>query len=105
RFELDERATLVISRLHMRARDASAAAPLVLHGEKLALRKLAIDGVELPPDAYRVDGETLTISQVPTAFVLEAEVVVSPRENTELSGLYASGDTLCTQCEAEGFRR
>jgi aminopeptidase N len=105
RFELDERATVVTSRLRMRARDASAAAPLVLHGEKLELRKLAIDGVELPRGAYRVDGETLTISQVPTAFVLEAEVVVSPRENTELSGLYASGDTLCTQCEAEGFRR
>ena len=28
-----------------------------------------------------------------------------PRANTQLMGLYASGGMLCTQCEAEGFRR
>jgi aminopeptidase N len=105
RFELDASATLVASRLRVRARDAASAGPLVLHGEKLDLRKLAIDGAVLPRDAYRVDGEVLTIFEVPTAFVLEVEVVVSPRDNTELSGLYLSGDTFCTQCEAEGFRR
>ncbi|MGL5584399.1 MAG: aminopeptidase N, partial [Plesiomonas sp.] len=29
----------------------------------------------------------------------------SPANNTALSGLYQSGEALCTQCEAEGFRR
>ena len=30
---------------------------------------------------------------------------ISPAANTKLMGLYASGGMLCTQCEAEGFRR
>ena len=105
RFELDPGATLVTSRLRMRAQGATPSGPLVLHGEKLELLELVLDGTALPREAYRVDGETLTIFDVPTAFVLETKVRISPQDNTELSGLYVSGDTLCTQCEAEGFRR
>jgi aminopeptidase N len=30
---------------------------------------------------------------------------IAPSANTQLMGLYASGGMLCTQCEAEGFRR
>ncbi|MEX1361516.1 MAG: aminopeptidase N [Nannocystaceae bacterium] len=30
---------------------------------------------------------------------------IEPQRNTELEGLYRSGQTFCTQCEAEGFRR
>lgn len=30
---------------------------------------------------------------------------VNPSTNTELTGLYKAGPILCTQCEAEGFRR
>jgi aminopeptidase N len=29
---------------------------------------------------------------------------ISPAANTALEGLYQSGEALCTQCEAEGFR-
>src|SRR5439155_1957201 len=36
---------------------------------------------------------------------IETEVEISPAANTKLMGLYASGGMLCTQCEAEGFRR
>ena len=36
---------------------------------------------------------------------VETEVVIHPAANTKLMGLYASGGMLCTQCEAEGFRR
>jgi aminopeptidase N len=105
RFELEPSATVVASRLRVRAREGRPAGPLVLHGEKLELRKVVLDGTVLPRDAYRVDAETLTIFEVPTAFELETEVVVSPADNTELSGLYLSNQTFCTQCEAEGFRR
>src|SRR5262249_39827537 len=38
-------------------------------------------------------------------FTLEIETVVDPSANTQLSGLYRSNGTYCTQCEAEGFRR
>src|SRR5262245_39211598 len=33
------------------------------------------------------------------------ETTVDPSANTQLMGLYRSGNTYCTQCEAEGFRR
>src|SRR3546814_1813963 len=45
--------------------------------------------IELPGDAHEI--ETL--------------VELCPQANTRLMGLYASSGLLCTQCEAEGFRR
>src|SRR6202035_4860767 len=39
------------------------------------------------------------------AFVLETEIEIDPTANTKLMGLYRSGNTYATQCEAEGFRR
>ena len=36
---------------------------------------------------------------------VETEVEINPAANTKLMGLYASNGMLCTQCEAEGFRR
>ena len=50
--------------------------------------------------------DSLTIPQVPNGpFTLEIETLVDPTANTQLSGLYRSSGTYCTQCEAEGFRR
>ncbi len=43
--------------------------------------------------------------RVPDRFRLQTRVRVHPSRNTALEGLYLSGDMLCTQCEAEGFRR
>ncbi len=37
--------------------------------------------------------------------MLTTEVEISPAANSALSGLYVSDGMLCTQCEAEGFRR
>jgi aminopeptidase N len=37
--------------------------------------------------------------------VLEIRNTCAPDKNTELSGLYTSGGSFFTQCEAEGFRR
>jgi aminopeptidase N len=79
--------------------------PLVLQGELLELVSVAIDGVALPPEAYRVDQESLTIAEVPARFALSTVVRTEPQNNTQLEGLYRSGRTFCTQCEAEGFRR
>jgi len=40
-----------------------------------------------------------------THFQLRTVVEIEPAQNTALSGLYVSGQSLYTQCEAEGFRR
>src|SRR3546814_10494061 len=39
------------------------------------------------------------------AHLIEIATRIDPSANTQLEGLYASGGMLCTQCEAEGFRR
>ncbi len=84
----------------------NAAAPLVLDGDGLSLSSLRIDGAEPGPDSYLVTPDQLTIPQPPNrAFTLEIETIVDPSANTQLSGLYRSSGTYCTQCEAEGFRR
>jgi len=85
---------------------ATPAAPLVLDGDGLTLRSLKIDGAEPGPDSYLVTPDALTIPQPPNRpFTLEIETLVDPSANTQLSGLYRSSGTYCTQCEAEGFRR
>ena len=78
---------------------------LELHGQQLTLKSIAIDGHALSVDEYSVTSENLSIHQVPDQFELVSEVVIRPRENTSLEGLYKSRTMYCTQCEAEGFRK
>ncbi|UFS72568.1 aminopeptidase N [Geomonas sp. RF6] len=106
-FNLDEDLTRVTSRLTMRANPdrPPGPRPLLLDGAELKLVSLKLDGVELPPESYYIEGEELTIRQVPERFSLEVITEISPRSNTALEGLYLSGPMMCTQCEAEGFRR
>jgi len=86
--------------------DAPAAAPLALDGDELTLTSIKLDGAPLAADSYAATPERLSIAQPPQRpFVLEIETLVDPTANTQLSGLYRAGDTHCTQCEAEGFRR
>lgn len=78
-------------------------------------RPLRLDGDELTPLVVKVDGEetanwsledgALVISLDGLSHSVETEVELKPSDNTKLMGLYASGGLLCTQCEAEGFRR
>src|SRR5690606_4399611 len=52
-----------------------------------------------------LDSESLTIPVVPDEFELTIVTQIAPAENTALEGLYMAGNSYCTQCEAEGFRR
>ncbi len=91
-------------KFHRNTDHASANPPLVLFGKKIDLHTVKLDGTLLPSSEYTVNEETLTIPKVPPAFSLEIENTIYPQENTELSGLYRSGNLFCTQCEPEGFR-
>jgi aminopeptidase N len=104
---LDPKATRVRARLTLKPNpEAAAPAPLVLDGDGLALRSLKLDGEEMARESYMADTDRLTIAQPPQrSFRLEIETVLDPSANTKLMGLYRSGATYCTQCEAEGFRR
>ncbi|HEV2517510.1 MAG TPA: aminopeptidase N [Devosia sp.] len=80
--------------------------PLVLDGEELTLRTVAIDGLPQALTAYEATPTGLIIHQPPNKrFVLETEVAVEPEKNIRLMGFYRSSGTWCTQCEPEGFRR
>jgi aminopeptidase N len=104
---LDPKATRVRARLALKPNpQAAAPAPLVLDGDGLDLRSLKLDGAVLAGERYVADPDRLTIAQPPQRpFRLEIETVLDPSANSRLMGLYRSGATYCTQCEAEGFRR
>lgn len=104
-FDLTQENTKVQSKLHM-----------VLQGDKNA--KIILNGENFIPVSLKVDGKNIDVSTLEIVdekiyldapdkqeFIIEAEVIVNPKANTQLSGLYASETMLCTQCEAEGFRR
>ncbi len=100
-------ATRVRAALLLKPNAANATpAAVVLDGNGLNLVSLSIDGVPLPPEHYVATPDSLTISQAPPRpFRLDIETRIDPSANTQLTGLYRSGMTYCTQCEAEGFRR
>src|SRR6476620_1921697 len=103
---LNATAARVRATLALKPNPDSASAPLILDGDGLSLVSLKLDGTTLPPETYVVTSERLTIPQPPNGpFSLEIETVIDPSANSQLSGLYRSSGTYCTQCEAEGFRR
>ena len=109
-FTLDEQNTRVIARLALtRNPDSqSSETALVLAGENIKLVRIVLnDDRELTEADYRVTPESLIIHAVPQqrAFTLTIENEINPKANTALEGLYLSNGMLCTQCEAEGFRK
>ena len=101
RFELNELCTRVHATLQV-VRNGEHGEPLDLDGEDLKLVSVAIDGVPVTP---QVTAGGLRLVVAAAAATIETVVEVNPSANTVLLGLYASGGNLCTQCEAEGFRR
>lgn len=103
-FDLDHDITRVTAELDMQ-RCGDEAAPLVLDGDALTLVSVAIDGQLLQPAQYELTDTTLTLHPESATFTLTVQTECHPADNTALMGLYASADSLFTQCEAEGFRR
>ena len=108
-FTLDEEDTCVTSRIALQKNRASpnGNAPLVLDGEGVTLESVKINGQNLTDGMYEVSPEGLTIPCAPKVdvFTLEIQTRINPKANTALDGLYLSKGMLCTQCEAQGFRR
>ncbi len=108
-FILDEQQTRVISKLTVQKNPHSEVQnpALVLQGEDLILVSVAIDGVALDETRYQVSTENLSIRKVPQdqSFIVAIENTINPKANTALEGLYLSSTMMCTQCEAQGFRK
>ena len=105
-FRLSPDATRVTAVLTIERREGVAASvPLVLDGDGLVLKRIAIDGRELAPADYLATPDQLTILKPPARFQLTLDTEIAPASNEALMGLYRSSNVYCTQCEAEGFRR
>lgn len=111
-FELGLTATRVRSKLSVAPNSAAESTAettdrqftqLRLNGDSLTAESVSVDGA-LVSD-WRMDGPDLVIPLSAGEHIVEIETVIDPSANTTLSGLYASNGMLCTQCEAEGFRR
>ncbi|MFN4134947.1 MAG: aminopeptidase N, partial [Novosphingobium sp.] len=103
-FALSLTATRVLSTLKIRRNpQGSGAAQLRLNGDAIEARAVTVD--DRPCNSWRMDGADLVIDLPADAHEVSIETLIDPAANTQLSGLYASGGLLCTQCEAEGFRR
>ncbi|WKJ90146.1 aminopeptidase N [Methylomonas montana] len=108
-FDLDEQRTHVRATLSLRRNPQSLAESVALKllGEELQLVSVAIDGAPLEPSQYLLGEEALIVHEVPQdrPFQIIMENIINPEANTALEGLYLSNGMLCTQCEAQGFRK
>ncbi|WP_260597506.1 aminopeptidase N [Sphingomonas endolithica] len=101
-FDLDAAATRVRATLQV-VRTSAHGNPLILDGDGLTPIIVKVDGVAV--NDWRHEDGALVIPLSGADHIVETEVEIAPERNTQLMGLYASGGNLCTQCEAEGFRR
>ncbi|MBM0171347.1 aminopeptidase N [Altererythrobacter sp. C41] len=103
-FDLGLEATKVTATLTV-ARNARADASQVirLNGDGLQPLSVTVDG-ELVND-WTMDGGDLMLPLPGEAHEIAIVTEIDPSANSQLMGLYASNGMLCTQCEAEGFRR
>lgn len=111
-FDLYEDHASVVAKLLFKCNGGCDVTSLRLHGQVLTLEKVFINGLQLNPDQYSQDDESLTVPALDSLlgasfdeFQFECHTRIEPQNNTALEGLYKSKKMFCTQCEAEGFRR
>ncbi len=108
-FELNEDLTRVISTMKIRrnTKVADKNTPLVFDCRcgPSNIDSVIADDMVLRPDEYEINDDFFILPKVPEKFTLEITSILDPEHNTSLEGLYKSGNTFCTQCEAEGFRK
>ncbi|WP_435200083.1 aminopeptidase N [Qipengyuania sp. 902] len=103
-FELGLERTRVTATLSVeRNPDAEASPTIRLNGDGLELVSLSCDGAECA--GHTMDGDDLVVTLEGSSHTIEIVTEIDPSANSQLMGLYASNGMLCTQCEAEGFRR
>ncbi|MEE4201126.1 aminopeptidase N [Erythrobacter sp.] len=103
-FDLGADKTRVTSTLTLERNPATEKSDVLrLDGDGLAAHSVKVDGEAV--NDWEMDGSDLVLTLAGDAHSVEIVTEIDPGSNTQLMGLYASGGMLCTQCEAEGFRR
>ncbi|RZA28980.1 MAG: aminopeptidase N, partial [Proteobacteria bacterium] len=103
-FALGLEKTRISATLEVRANPAGdRAGEIRLDGDGLVPAEVLVDGD--PVNDWEMRGPDLIIPLSGDAHRIGIVTEIDPAANTQLMGLYASNSMLCTQCEAEGFRR
>jgi len=103
-FELFEEHTQVTNMMQINKVDEESN-DLVLDSVDLELVEIYLNNLKLDDTRYVIENETLKVLNVPDDFKLIIINKIYPQLNSELDGLYKSGNIFCTQNEPEGFRR
>lgn len=104
-FQLDPEHTVVTATTKFQRLNDQATS-LRLDGHSFQFSSIKFNGTSFTD--YQQDGEGLTLNlsdKSAVEFELEIVTILVPAKNTSLQGLYQSGEGICTQCEAEGFRQ
>jgi len=103
-FDLGAKKTTVTATLTVRRNaKADASQVLRLNGDGLTVKSVMVDGAST--DSWTMEGADLLVTLQGEDHEVVITNEIAPDTNTTLMGLYASNGMLCTQCEAEGFRR
>ena len=103
-FDLGLEKTRVTATLSVERNPAAEAGDTIrLNGDGLTALSVAVDGAAV--NDWSMDGGDLILPLPGEAHEIAIETEIDPSANSQLMGLYASNGMLCTQCEAEGFRR
>jgi len=103
-FRLGIDRTRVRSTLLVERNPAAEASPtLRLKGDGLTPVEVTVDGEAI--NSWAMDGDDLCVTLPGERHEVSVVTEIDPAANSQLMGLYASNGMLCTQCEAEGFRR
>ena len=101
-FQLDAERTIVRSVLHVQRAETAEGPTLRLDCDGIVPDSVNVGGEAVE---WRMNGPVLEIDLGLDSQTVEIITELNPKANTKLMGLYESGGILCTQCEAEGFRR
>ena len=106
-FDLNENQTKVTSKMNIRRNlnSADKNTPMVFNCAAEEVLSVIAEDMVLYPGEYELKDKKFILPKVPEQFILEIVTLLNPEKNTSLEGLYKSGSTFCTQCEAEGFRK
>ena len=83
--------------------EAGPSASIRLAGDGIGPRSVEVDG--RGANDWHLDDGDLVIALPGDRHEIRVITEINPAANSQLMGLYASNGMLCTQCEAEGFRR
>ncbi|MEP2236448.1 MAG: aminopeptidase N [Alteripontixanthobacter sp.] len=96
--------TRVVTRMSVERNPAAEATPVLhLNGDGLKPALVEVDGEAV--NSWTLEEGDLKITLPGDAHEVEIVTEIVPSANSALMGLFASNGMLCTQCEAEGFRR